>query len=61
MIEYMINHKIYDHLLQVRNECEASVNVRQCDMTQYTHPGRGAIHIQQKHNDDVLDKVTYHL
>jgi hypothetical protein len=30
-------------------------------MMQYTHPGRSANCIQQKHDDDVLDKVTYHL
>ena len=58
MTEHMMNHKIYDHLLQVSG---TSVNVRKCDMTQYTHPGRAANHIQHKHNNDVLDTVTYHL
>ena len=42
MMEDMINHIIYNHLLQVRNKCETSVKVTKCDMIQYTHPGRAA-------------------
>ena len=56
-----INHLIYNHLLQGRNKCETSVYVTKCDRIQYTHPCRAANCIQQKCNNDVLDKVTYHL
>ena len=30
-------------------------------MIQYTHPGRAANGTQQKHHNDVPDKITYHL
>ena len=30
-------------------------------MIQYTHPDRAANCIQQQHNNDMLDEVTYHL
>ena len=57
----MVNHIVYNHLLQARNKCETSVYVTKCDMIQYTHPCRAANCVQQKCNKDVLDKVTFHL
>ena len=45
----------------MRNECETSVNVMKCDMMQYIHPGRAINGTQKKHNNNGLDKVTYHL
>ena len=57
----MINHIICNHLLQGRNKCETSVYVTKCDMIQYTHPCGAANCIQQKCNNDMLDKVMYHL